>query len=209
LREENIIDIFKKALAILFGHFVYTSGRHGKVYVNKDALYKFTKVIKSLCYLIAERFVDDGIEVVIGPAVGGVVLSQWIADALQDLTGKEVLAIYSEDGLNNTKIFKRGYDIDVVDKVVLIADDVSTTGGSVKKTIEAARKLRAQIAGVAFLWNRGSITAEDLGVEKLISLVSKVYESFDEEKCPLCAEGIPINTQVGKGAEYLRAKARV
>jgi len=208
MEEKDIIRIFERTGAILEGHFVYTSGKHGRIYVNKDFLYMFVLKVKLLCKIIAEHFEDKNIELVAGPAIGGVALTQWIAFALMQLTGKEVLAVYSEDGPNNTKIFKRGYDKHIKGKPVLIAEDITTTGGSVKKTVEAVEALGGIVMGVGLLWNRGAITSQDLGVPEVFSLVNVTFEAFDEEECPFCAQKISINTNVGKGREYLAKKAQ-
>ncbi len=207
MEEKEIIRIFEETGAILEGHFVYTSSKHGKVYVNKDFLYMFVLKVKLLCEIIAEHFKDKNIELVAGPAIGGVALTQWTAFALTQFTDKEILAVYSEDGLNNTKIFKRGYDKHVKGKGALVVEDITTTGGSVKKTVEAVKALGGIVMGVGLLWNRGAITSQDLGVPEVFSLVNVTFEAFDEKECPLCAQNIPINTNVGKGREYLIQKA--
>ncbi len=77
-------------------HFVYTSGLHGRAYVNKDAVYPFTRKTSTLCLEIAMHFIKSDIEVVLAPAVGGVALTQWVAFHLSELTGREVLALYAE-----------------------------------------------------------------------------------------------------------------
>lgn len=207
MEEKEIIRIFEEAEAILKGHFIYTSRKHGEVYVNKDFLYMFVLKVKLLCKIIAEHFEDKDIELVAGPAIGGVALTQWIAFALWEFTGKDILAVYSEDGPNNTKIFKRGYDKHVKGKRILVVEDITTTGGSVEKTVEAVEALGGIVVGVGLLWNRGAITSQDLGVPEVFSLVNVTFEAFDEKECPLCAQKVPINTNVGKGREYLTQKA--
>ncbi|XOB42496.1 MAG: phosphoribosyltransferase family protein [Candidatus Nealsonbacteria bacterium] len=206
--EEEIIRIFEETRAILKGHFIYTSGKHGEVYVNKDSLYMFPLKVKLLCERIAEHFKDKNIEIVAGPAIGGVVLTQWTAFTLTQFSGKDILAIYSEDGPNNTKIFKRGYDKCVKGKGILVVEDITTTGGSVQKTVDAVNALDGTAVGVGFLWNRGAITSQDLGVPEVFSLVNITFEVFDEEECPLCAQKVQINTDVGKGQQYLAQKAQ-
>ncbi|XOB41011.1 MAG: phosphoribosyltransferase family protein [Candidatus Nealsonbacteria bacterium] len=206
--EEEIIRIFEETRAILKGHFIYTSGKHGEVYVNKDSLYMFPLKVKLLCERIAEHFKDKNIEIVAGPAIGGVVLTQWTAFTLTQFSGKDILAIYSEDGPNNTKIFKRGYDKCVKGKRILVVEDITTTGGSVQKTVDAVKALDGIVVGVGFLWNRGAITSQDLGVPEVFSLVNITFEAFDEEECPLCAQKVQINTDVGKGRQYLAQKAQ-
>lgn len=186
-------------------HVVYTSGKHGASYVNKDAIYPHTEVTSQLCLEIAQHFSSSQVEVVIAPAMGGVILSQWVAYHLTQLTGKEVLGVYAEKNEeNNTFIIKRGYDKLTQSKKVLILEDILTTGGSIRKVIDTVRALPAQIIGVAALCNRGNVTAYDLGeVPELFSLFQVQLEAWDEDSCLLCQKKVPINTQVGKGREYL------
>ena len=91
---------------------------------------------------------------------------------------------------------------------VLVVEDILTTGGSVKKVIEATRAIGGEVVGLGVLCNRGGITSHDVGdVPKLFALVNVTLESWTEAECPLCAKGIPINTDVGKGRDFLARKA--
>lgn len=186
-------------------HIVYTSGRHGSHYVNKDALYPHTAMTSELCREMAERFKDAKVDVVLAPAVGGVILSQWVAHHLSALCGRDVLAVYAEKSPSGDGfVIKRGYDKLVAGKKILILEDVVTTGISVKRVVEVTRTIGGEVLGVAALCNRGGITAKDLGdVPRLTSLVEITLDSWEEKECPLCAKGVPINTNVGKGLEFL------
>lgn len=190
-------------------HLVYTSGRHGSAYVNKDAIYPHTELTSDLCLAIAEEFAGEGIEVVIAPAVGGVILSQWVAFHLSKLTGRQALGIYAEkDESGDAFVVRRGYDKMVPGRRVLLVEDVLTTGGSVRRVGDAVRALEGDIIGVAAICNRGNVAVEDLGgVPKLSALMNVTLDSWPEEECPLCAKNIPINTEVGKGREFLARKA--
>lgn len=209
LGSEQILETLQKVGAVIKdSHLVYTSGKHGNAYVNKDALYPHTQVTSTLCWSMAEPFQDDAVDVVLAPAVGGVILSQWIAHHMTELNQREVLGVYAEkDTESDGFVIKRGYDDLIRGKRVLVVEDILTTGGSVKKVVEAVRKHQGNIVGVSALCNRGGITAKDLGdVPKLHSLISVQLESWEEKDCPLCRQQVPINTQVGKGKEYLAKK---
>ncbi|MBI4991133.1 hypothetical protein HZB96_03505 [Candidatus Gottesmanbacteria bacterium] len=95
---DEVLAIFKKTGGYITGsHIVYTSGKHGEVYLNKDAIYPHTKEISAICLEIAKKFKDKGIEVVSAPALGGIILSQWTAYHLSLLTNREVLGVYTEN----------------------------------------------------------------------------------------------------------------
>ncbi len=183
-------------------HVVYTSGKHGSAYINKDALYPHTALISQLCREIAQKFIDKDVEVVLAPVVGGVILSQWVAHHLTEISGKEVLAVYAEKKDGGGFVLKRGYDQLVKDRRVLLVEDVLNTGGSIAQVIEAALPLlgTGKIVGLGALANRGGVTSAQVhGVSPIFALWELNLEAWDASKCPLCQHGIPINTRVGKG----------
>ena len=101
------IEIFKKVGAILSdGHFVGASGLHFDTYINKDFLYVHTKETSQICKLLAEKYKNENIEVVVAPALGGIILSQWVAHHLSEISGKEVLAVYTEKSSDGEQVFK-------------------------------------------------------------------------------------------------------
>lgn len=195
--------------AVITGsHIVYTSGRHGSAYVNKDAIYPHTRETSQLCRAIAEMFRGDAVDVVLGPAVGGTILSQWAAHHLSEIDGREVLAVYADkDG--DAFAIRRGYDRLIRGKRVLLVEDVLTTGGSAKKVVEVARATGAEVIGLGAICNRGSVTAKDLGdIPRFASLLDVQLESWDASECPACQQGVPVNTSVGHGKEFLARQAR-
>lgn len=183
------------------GHFVYTSGLHGGVYLNKDALYPHTTETSILCEALAKSFKKDSVEVVVAPTIGGVILSQWVAYHLQLICKTKVLAVFAEktkDG--NSFELKRGYDELVAHKRVLVLEDIINTGGSVKKVVDLVRKTQAQVVGVGAIWNRGGISKIELSkVPKLVSLVNLKLEAWEKTECHLCKAGRSISTNLGKG----------
>src|SRR5579859_3928235 len=98
MNDSTIMQMFSDVGAIVTGsHFVYTSGRHSSVYINKDALYLHTRTISALCERMIEPFETEHIDVVVGPVLGGIVLSQWAAHHLnRRRTNGETLAVYAE-----------------------------------------------------------------------------------------------------------------
>lgn len=189
-------------------HVVYTSGKHGAVYVNKDALYPHTAETSYLCREIARRFRDDDINVVIAPAIGGAILSQWTAHHLTQMRGHKVFSVYAEKH-KSTDVFviKRGYDQLVVGKNILVVDDVLTTGGSARKVIEAVHAISGNVVGLGVLCNRGGITPHEVADVPLIALTDITLKAWDEADCPLCMLDVPVNTDVGHGRTFLERKS--
>jgi orotate phosphoribosyltransferase len=212
MNEKEVLAIFEEMGVIMRnGHFVFTNWRHAREYLNKALIFTSTWRINKLCRTLALNFFYKRIqpEVITGPIVGGAIIAQWVTHSLNNCGFSwEVKAVFAEDGLNDTKIFKRGYDKLIPGKRVLVVDDILTTGGSVKKIIDSVKTLGGQVVGAGAFWNRGGVRAEDIGVPELFALVNKKLEDYDESNCPLCLQGIPINTEVGKGKEYLAQKAK-
>jgi orotate phosphoribosyltransferase len=204
----NIQEILEETGAVLSGgHFVYTSGLHGDTYVNKDAVYSDVVAMQEIGYQLALALPWRRAQVVLGPAVGGALLSQWVAYTLSARQGS-VLAAYADkegDGF----VIKRGYDKLVAGKRVLIVEDILNTGGSAQKTVLAARAAGAEVIGVAAIVNRGGVTAESLGVPSLHSLLDVTLQTYHREECPLCRDGVPVNTEIGHGAAFVQGAAAV
>ncbi|MBI2268381.1 MAG: phosphoribosyltransferase [Candidatus Blackburnbacteria bacterium] len=204
MTEAEVLEVLGRVGAVITNsHIVYTSGKHGTAYVNKDAVYPHTVETSRLCRAIAEQFADDKVRVVIAPAVGGVILSQWTAHHLTLITGQEVLGVYADKEGDGFAI-RRGYDKLIQGRNVLVVEDVLTTGGLARKVIEVTRAIGGNVAGLGVLCNRRGVTPEDLAyVPKLVSLVDVTMDAWNEADCPLCAQGVPINTDIGKGREFL------
>ncbi len=185
-------------------HIVGTSGKHIDTYLNKDAIYPHTEAISEVCKAIAERFVNENIDAVVAPALGGIVLSQWVAHHLSHLTGREVLAVYTEKTPDKDQILTRGYDKLIKGKRVLIVEDILTTGSSVIKVVHSVKKAGGEVTAVCVLFNRDPdvINSALIGAP-LTCLAESRLQSWDEQDCPMCKKGIAINTSVGKGREYL------
>jgi len=205
---DNAVDILKKVGAVITdSHFVYTSGKHGSVYVNKDAVYPHTEETSRIGQLFAEKFKDVDIDVVAAPALGGIILSQWVAYHLSKLKGKEILGVYTEKTPDKNMIFTRGYDKLVIGKKVLVIEDLTTTGGSVKKVVDTVKAAGGNVVAVCVMVNRDpdNVNSELVGAPFSALGVLKA-SAFDEAVCPLCKENVPINTDVGHGKKYMEAK---
>lgn len=205
MTSEEILTIFKKTGGYITGdHIILTSGKHTDSYLNKDTIYPHTQEISRICQEIAGQLKDKNIEVVAAPALGGIILSQWTAYHLSLITRREVLGVYTEKTSDRDQIFTRGYDKLVKGKRVLVVEDVTTTGGSVRKVINSVKNAGGKIAGVCVLVNRDpdNINAKTFDAP-FYSLAFVKMQTWDETDCPLCKRGIPVNTTVGKGKEKL------
>ncbi len=189
MTQKDVVEIFQQTGAWKTGsHFVYTSGRHGTDYLDKYVIYPHTRIVSKLCQAIASCFMQDDIQVVIAPAMGGIVLSQWVAFHLSHLTGAEVLSVYA-DKLQGSNIFaiSHGYEELVKGKRVLVVEDILTTGNSVRKIIKSTLSAGGFVVGIGALWNRGGVVFEDLrDAPKLFSLVDIKLDSWQESDCLFC-----------------------
>ena len=157
--------------------------------------------------MFAEKYKDSNVDVVVGPALGGIILSTWIAFHLSQLTGREILGVYTEKDEEKNQIFTRGYDKLITGKNVLIIEDLTTTGGSVKKVVDTVKNAGGTVTAVCVMVNRNpdEVNSEIMGVpfDALGVLPAKAY---DESECPFCKEDRPVNTDVGHGRKYMEAK---
>lgn len=208
-QQNRVMELLEKHNAVVRNtHVVFTSGRHGDTYINKDAIYPDTGAVASLCQLFADHFASSGIDVVAAPAIGGVALAQWTAHQLSN-AGQPVLAVYAEKQADGSFKFRRGYDALLKGRRVLVVEDIVTTGGSVKGVIEAARQCGAHIEGVGVVCNRGAVQPEAIGdPPEVFSLVNVDLNSWPEDECPLCASDVPVNPNLGKGHEFLARKKK-
>ena len=202
------IEILTKVGAVLSkGHFVGTSGLHFNTYVNKDFLYPHTAETSRVCRLMAEKYKDANIEVVVGPALGGIILSQWTASHLSEIYGKEVLGIYTEKSLDGGQMFTRGYEKYIKDsKRVLVVEDIITTGGSILKSIKAVQESGGNVVGACAMVNKNKDLDKEMFGVPFTTLADLFVDTYTESECPLCKNNVPINTNVGHGKKYLENK---
>ena len=190
-------------------HFVFTNGNHSDNYVNKDALYPHTDYASALGEAMAQAMQGWNPEVVVSPALGGIVLTQWTAHHLSRLLGREVLAVYAEKAEGPVKSFEftRGYDKLVEGKRAVVVEDNLTTGGSVRKVVELVRATAGEVVGVVAMLNRGGVDIDAVGnPPHFESIIEAELKSWPAEACPLCTTGVPVNTKIGKGKKFLQSQ---
>ena len=188
ITEKEVMDIFVKCGALLNGHFKLTSGLHSPVYFEKFQVLQHPRYTTLFCEEIAEKFSDKKVDVVIGPATGGIILSYAVARSLSKICGREIRNIFTERH-EGKMVLKRGFNIKKREKV-LIVEDVLTTGGSVREVISAITDFDPEIVGIGLLVDRSGDKI-DFGIPKF-ALASIKTEAYASEKCPLCKKDIPL-----------------
>ncbi|OGL31295.1 hypothetical protein A3F37_02945 [Candidatus Saccharibacteria bacterium RIFCSPHIGHO2_12_FULL_41_12] len=204
----DIIKVLESVGGVIIDdHFVLKSGKHASKYINKDALYPHTDLTSQACIAFVDKTQDLDYDVVVGPALGGIILSQWTAWHASKQGGKEIYGVYTEKNKDEDQIFTRGYDKFVNGKKVLIVEDVTSTGGSAKSVLDAVRLAGGEVVGVVVLVNRNpsEVTSEYFGVP-FYALGEFIVEVYEESNCPMCKESIPVNQQIGHGRKYMEAK---
>lgn len=191
MTESEILAIFEEHGALLTGHFLLSSGLHSSRYCEKFAVLQQPQVTERLCRELARRFSGQGIEVVVGPLTGGLLIAHEVGKAL----GVRALFTEREEG---RMCLRRGFSLSPGERA-LVVDDVVTTGGSVREVITAVQEAGGSVVGVGLLVDRsgGSV---DFGVpcEALLRLDAR-RESYRPDECPLCREGIPFTA---RGSRY-------
>jgi len=183
-KEEKILEVFRKANALLVGHFMLTSGKHSNIYLEKFTVLQQPKPTEYLCKQIASHFKKHKIDVVVGAAIGGIILSYETARQLG------VRGIFMEREEGKLKL-RRGFDIAEGEKV-LIVEDIVTTGGSVQEIIaELKENYKCEIAGVGLLIDRSGKKI-DFGEGETFALAHMDITTYEEKDCPMCKKGTPI-----------------
>ncbi len=179
LTQEQALDCYRKTGAILKGHFKLTSGRHSDTYMQSAKLFIDTKQSEIVCKALAEKLAGEKIDLVVSPAIGGILMGYEVARQLG------VPNIFAERE-NGEMTLRRGFSIEKGTKVVVV-EDVVTTGGSVKEVVKLVQSMGAEVVAVASLVDRSNGNV-DFGV-KYVNLISMEVVSYEADKCPLCKEG--------------------
>ncbi len=183
--ETDLLERLRALGALREGHFLLASGRHSDRYVEKFDLLRRPDATHLVCAQIADRFAGEGIDVVVGPTTGGVILAFEVARQLF------VAAAYAErrgEGESGRE-FRRGTIFDDGARVLLV-DDILTTGGSIRETLAALAAHPVVVVAVAVLVDRSGGRL-DFGVP-LTSVATLDIATWEAATCPLCAAGTPL-----------------
>ncbi len=183
IKTEEVMKKFEDAEAIQKGHFKLTSGVHSDTYIQCAQVMQHPEFMHNLCSELGKKFRGDDIDVIVGPAIGGIIMAHVMARVL----GPWVRAIFTERE-NEKMTLRRSFEIKEGEKV-LVVEDVTTTGSSVREVIDIVKSRQGKVVGVGVLIDRsGGKVNFGVKTEKLLTIDIKTYLP---EKCPLCKKGIP------------------
>ena len=162
----DVVEILKKSDALLEGHFLLSSGKHSNRYVQCAKVLRFPQYAEQVLSTVVEQIKDLDIDLVVGPAMGGVIVSYELGRQLN----KETVFTERKDGVME---LRRGFEVKPGAKII-IAEDVVTTGKSTIETKEALEKLGGEVIGVGM---------------PIYSAIKLDIQVHDADECPLCKEG--------------------
>ena len=183
MTRDELLDLFRRSGALLEGHFRLTSGLHSPGYLQCALVLQHPPQAEALGRAIAGRVQDLRPTVVLSPALGGVVIGHEAGRAL----GVRAIFCERQDG---RLALRRGFTLDATDRV-LVVEDVMTTGGSTRETIEVARAAGGQVVGTASIVDRSPSGSLQFDVP-FVSLLRIDLPTYEQDQCPLCAQGVPV-----------------
>jgi orotate phosphoribosyltransferase len=182
MTRDELLELYRRSGALLEGHFRLTSGLHSPGYLQCALVLQHPQHAEALGRAIGDRVRDLRPTVVLSPALGGIVIGHEVGRALG------VRAIFAER-VDGALALRRGFTLAASDRV-LVVEDVMTTGGSTRETIEAAKAAGGQVVGTASIVNRGGAAIRfDV---PYVSLLEMALPTYEPEVCPLCAQGVPV-----------------
>ena len=182
MNADEVINHFKETGALLEGHFQLSSGLHSTVYLQCALVLQFPDKAAAFGEAIAQRFEGQGIALVASPAIGGLVIGHEVARAL----GARFIWTEREAG---QMTLRRGFTLSPGEKT-LVVEDVITTGGSTRETIDALIAAGADVVAAASIIDR-SAGAADVGVPRMALATLKVA-SVEASVCDACKLGEPV-----------------
>ena len=185
MSEDEVLKIYKSIDALLEGHFILSSGLHSRMYLQSALVFSNTKIAELLCKSLSTKvknLIDiDSIDLIVSPAMGGVIVGYELSRHLNKLN------IFAErkDGVFS---IRRGFKINEGQKV-LVVEDIVTTGKSSLECFECIHKLGGEIVAEAALINRGG-SSVNLGVP-LITLANLDIPNYEPENLPEDLKNLP------------------
>ena len=182
MNADQVIDQFRTTGALLEGHFQLSSGLHSTVYLQCALVLQFPERAEAFGRAIAGQYRGEGIQLVASPAIGGIVIGHEVARAL----GARFIWTERE---GDQMTLRRGFTVSPGEKT-LVVEDVITTGGSTRETIEALKRAGANVVAAASIIDRSAGSA-DVGVP-LSALAALKVLSVNTADCDACKLGEPV-----------------
>lgn len=177
---KNILSLFQESGALLQGHFLLSSGMHSPTYFQCALLLQHPDLAQRLCRDLARRFEALGVQVVLSPAIGGIIVGYEVAKALGNRS------IFAERVEGRMRL-RRGFEFKEGERAIVV-EDVVTTGGSLKEVVDLVWEAGGRVVGTGALVDRSGGRA-DPALNSLVSLNVVTYPPGD---CPLCQKGLPL-----------------
>ena len=179
--EQQTLAMFQQTGALLEGHFQLTSGMHSPRYLQCALVLQYPERAAWIGEQLAAHFRDEQVSAVVAPAIGGIIVAHEAA------RGLGVRALFTERE-NGVMTLRRGFRLDEGERV-LVVEDVVTTGGSTRETMDAVARAGAVVVGAGSVVDRSG-GAVDIGVRR-VALLTLEVPAYDPADCPLCRQGTP------------------
>lgn len=183
MNQDRMLEILKETGAYQEGHFKLSSGLHSDTYIQCARLLQYPWLAQEVIRALGDLFQDEAIDIVVGPAIGGILVAYEMGRAL------EKPAIFAERE-NGIMTLRRGFHVAPATKC-LVTEDVLTTGGSAQEVVDLLQSLGAQVVGAASIIDRTAGNTLKLHVP-FKSLLTVQAQTYDPQACPLCQAGKPI-----------------
>jgi orotate phosphoribosyltransferase len=182
MTKEEILQIFKQTQALLDGHFQLTSGLHSSQYFQCAKVLQYPKYAELLCGVLADHFRNIKLDVVVSPALGGVVVGQEVGRQLN------LRAMFAERKEGRLQL-RRGFEFNKSERV-LVCEDVTTTGGSAQEVINIVNEYGGVVVGVGTIVDRsgGKVRFSNFYAAMMMDVIT-----YQPTECPLCKQGIPVD----------------
>ncbi|HZO43203.1 MAG TPA: orotate phosphoribosyltransferase [Methylomirabilota bacterium] len=178
MTDRETLELYEATGALMRGHFRLTSGLHSDIYLQSALVLQYPQHAAALCTALAAPFRGDGIQTVLAPAIGGILVAHEVARAL----GVRALFTEREDGVMR---LRRGFTVASAERC-LVVEDVMTTGGSIREVVTCVEALGASVVGVGSLIDRSAGASFPV---KRAALATVKATTWKPEECPLCKAG--------------------
>lgn len=194
IRKDSLLEVFRSLGALLEGHFLLSSGLHSDKYMQCALVLQYPDIAEKIAVLLFEEIRNNfedwsKINLIVSPALGGVVIGQEMARVIKTFTSNKVRAIFTERDDKGEMTLRRGFEITDSDRI-LIVEDVVTTGKSTQEVMRVIEEKKGKILALSSIINRSS---DAINFKYPYFFLSKLtVNNYEPEMCPLCKKGITL-----------------